>query len=72
MTVAQMVEQARRLTHQEQIELLKRLVDLVAQPSSIQKTRSILEFEGVATHLADEEDPQEYLKRLRSEWDERP
>jgi hypothetical protein len=72
MTIGQMVEQARLMSHQEQIELLKRLIDLLAQPTVEHRQRSILEFAGIAVHLTDEEDPQAYLKRLRSEWDERP
>lgn len=70
MTVGQLVAQARTLTHEEQVELLKQLVDLVAAPTSVRKTHDIFEFEGIAAHLADDEDPQAYVNRLRSEWDD--
>lgn len=71
MNVGQMLEQARRLSYAERVELVKRLIDLVAQPGSTPERRSILEFEGIAAHTVDDEDPQEYLKRLRSEWVDR-
>lgn len=69
MTVGQLVAQARTLSHEEQVELLKQLVDLVAAPTQARKKRTILEFEVIAAHLADDEDPQDYLMRLRNEWD---
>ena len=72
MTVNQLVEQARTLSQAERVELLKRLVDIVAQSGSLRQKHSILEYEGIAAHLADDEDPQDYLRRLRSEWDDRP
>jgi hypothetical protein len=31
----------------------------------------ILEFDGIAAHLADDEDPQAYVNRIRDEWDTR-
>lgn len=71
MTIAEIVEQAKHLTSDERKLLVKQLIDLFdAEP--IQKTHSILEFEGIAAHLADDEDPQDYVSRLRSEWDARP
>jgi hypothetical protein len=45
---------------------------LAEEPVEEDKTHSILEFEGIAAHLADDEDPQHYVNRLRGEWDDRP
>ena len=66
-TVEQLMEQARTLSQAERVKLLKQLVDIVAEPVAAPQKRSILEFEGIAAHLADEEDPQDYLRRLRWE-----
>lgn len=71
MTVNQLVQQARTLSSRERVELLKQLIDLVAEPTPSVQRHSILEFEGIAAHLSDDKDPQEAMKRLRSEWDER-
>jgi hypothetical protein len=69
MNVTQIVEQARALTYAQRAELIKRLVDLLPQiESDPQKLHSIAEFEGIAAHLADDEDPQTYLRRIRAEW----
>ncbi len=62
MTAAEIVQQAR--------ELIKQLVDNVIEPAT-DKPHNILEFEGIAAHLADDEDPQDYVNRLRNEWDVR-
>jgi hypothetical protein len=67
-TVAEIFEQAKALSQRERKELVKWLVDTF----DAEKTHSILEFEGMAAHLADDEDPQDYVNRTRSEWDERP
>ena len=70
MTLQEMIREARELSTDELKQLMKVLIDMM--PPAEVKQHSILEFEGIAAHLADEEDPQEYMKRLRSEWDERP
>jgi hypothetical protein len=70
MTVGQLVAQARTLSREEQVELLKQLVELVAAPTQERKKHSIFEFEGIAAHLADDEDSQDYVNRLRHEWDD--
>ena len=71
MTVAEILKQAEALSTQERKELVKLLVDSLDAPI-IEHDHNILEFEGVAAHLADEEDPQEYVNRMRAEWDKRP
>lgn len=74
MTVVEILEQVRTLSRAERRDLTKALVDMLAEPedSSAALKRSILEFEGIAAHLADDEDPQAYLKRMRAEWDDPP
>lgn len=71
MTVAEIMEQAKSLSREERKTLVKLLVDTLDMPEP-EKKHSILEFEGIAAHLADDEDPQDYLRRIRSEWDDRP
>jgi hypothetical protein len=70
MTLQEVIREVQTLSPDEQKQLLKLLVDIVTE--SPRKKRSILEFEGIAAHLADDEDPQDYVRRIRSEWDERP
>lgn len=72
MTIQEMIREARTLSVEELKQLIKGLVDIIDEPVvETPKKRNIMEFEGIAAHLADEEDPQDYLKRLRDEWDER-
>lgn len=83
MSIAELVEQARTLSIQERKQLVKALIDTLDAPEEVKlhritelrglgtaKPHSILEFEGIAAHLADAEDPQEYVNRLRDEWDQ--
>jgi hypothetical protein len=73
MSVQEMIEEARQLSPEERKELMRALVEMLPEDDeSGPKKHSILEYEGIAAHLADDEDPQAYLKRLRSEWDNRP
>jgi hypothetical protein len=69
MTVLEVLEQAKALSPQERKQLMKLLVDTFDVPVAV-NMHSILEFEGIASHLADNEDPQDYVSRLRSEWDD--
>ena len=70
MTIADIMKQAQTLSLQERKELVKLLVDTLEVPA-FEPLHSILEFEGIAAHLADDEDPQDYVNRLRDEWDDR-
>ena len=74
MTYSDIVRQIPHLTLEERMRLIRVIVDtlLEAEAAPAPKKRSILEFEGIAERLADEEDSQEHVKRLRSEWDDRP
>jgi hypothetical protein len=69
MTVTQVLEDARNLSHSEQIELIKNLVDLVSSSSNASAQRDILEFEGVGAEMWEGVDAQDYVNRLRDEWD---
>jgi hypothetical protein len=70
MTVTEMLDMARALSLTERKELVKGLVDLLDAPVAKPRKRRMSEFEGIAAHLADDEDPQDYLRRLRAEWDD--
>jgi hypothetical protein len=70
MTFEQMIQEISTLSIEQRKALIMAIVDTLAEPS--RKKRSILEFEGIAAHLADGEDPQKYVNQLRSEWDHRP
>ena len=65
-TVEQLMAQARTLPQAQPVKLLKQLVAIVAEPVAAPQKRSILKFDGIAAHLADEENPRDYLRRLRS------
>lgn len=73
MLVKEFIQEFRALSIEERKNLLKLLVDSLTDPQEMAtKTHSIMEFEGVAAHLADDEDPQDSINRLRDEWDDRP
>lgn len=69
MTIADIVQQVKYLSRDERKALVKQLIDLLDEP--VTKTHDILEFEGMAAHLADDEDPQETIHRMRDQWDNR-
>jgi hypothetical protein len=71
MTITDILEQAQALSPQERKELAKLLIDSLDVPEA-ESLHDILEFEGIAAHLADDEDPQAYINRMRAEWDDRP
>ena len=70
MTIQEIIQEARTLSVEERKQLIKVLtaMDILGESQTeTPKKRSILEFEGIAAHMADAEDPQDYLKRLRNE-----
>jgi hypothetical protein len=71
MTVNEIWEQVRILKLEERNELINRLLMLDTDTETNEPLHDILEFEGIAAHLADEEDPQAYVNRIRDEWDKR-
>lgn len=72
MTYVELVREVKKLSPQERRALLDVLEREVKNDASTAKPRSLLDYYGVAAHLADGTDPQEYVNRLRDEWDERP
>jgi hypothetical protein len=72
MTVEALMEEIRSLPVAQRKRLITLIVDTLVDSPPVRK-RSILEFEGIAAHLRDENvDAQEYVNQLRSEWDHRP
>lgn len=72
MTVEALKEEIRTLSVAQRKRLITLIVDTLVDSPPVRK-RSILEFEGIAAHLRDENvDAQEYVNQLRSEWDHRP
>jgi hypothetical protein len=67
-------QKVRNLSREEQIYLLKLIVDGLAAEITLQdeKTHSLLEFEGVGAHNPVGMDAQEYVNQMRDEWDDRP
>jgi hypothetical protein len=62
----------RPLSAEDRKRLLALLTrDLRASPDE-QKTRSLMELEGVGAELWEGVDAQEYVNKLREEWDHRP
>jgi hypothetical protein len=49
------------MSQTERIELLKKRVDLVTETAAPPKKRSLLEYEGIAVHRADDENPMSML-----------
>jgi hypothetical protein len=74
MTVETILEEIRALSVAERKRLIGAIVDTLtessAQPAG--KKRSILEFEGVGAEMWQGIDAQEYVNRLRNEWDDPP
>lgn len=73
MSVQEMIQEARTLSVDERKELVKALVDMLAespQPKPARK-RSLREFRGLGAHLYDGTDAQAYINQIRSEWDDR-
>jgi len=67
MTINEIWEQVKILSPQERDELVRRLLSLPTDTPAASQTHDILEFEGIAAHLAGDEDPQAYVNRIRDE-----
>ncbi len=76
MTIAQIMEQAKILNQQEQKELIKLLVDALAVERLAEveppKKHRLSDLRGLGAEAWKGVDAQEYVNRLRDEWDERP
>ena len=69
MSIKEILEQVKELPQEEQRELYEALETILKKNTKKEKKYRIWEFEGIAAHLADDEDPQDYVNRLRDEWD---
>lgn len=70
MTLTQILQEVLALPVAERKQVVIAILESLA-PSPPRRV-SLLEFEGVGKHLYDGEDAQEYITKLRREWDERP
>ena len=64
----------RLLPAEQQLELLALIAQGLARqaaPSKSQRTHSILELDGLGKEIWEGVDAQEYVNKLRDEWDER-
>ena len=71
MTIQEMLQEIPSLTIAERKQLIHALVDSLVEPL-VKKQRDILEFAGIGAELYDGTDAQEYVNKIRSEWDECP
>jgi hypothetical protein len=69
LTFEQIATEIRHMSIQERKRLIAVIVDTFTEEMPA-RIRSILEFEGIGERLRDGTDAQEYVDRLRSEWDE--
>ncbi len=69
MSVQEIVETARTLSVDEQKQLIKLLVDLLTEPKSPPRKRSLLELRGLGKEIWDGVDAQQYVDQQRDEWD---
>lgn len=72
LTIEDIVQEVRTLSVEERKRLIGLIVDTLTDQSSPLPKRSILEFEGVGAEIWQGIDAQEYVNRLRNEWDDRP
>lgn len=71
MSVQDMLREAQNLSNDERKELVKVLIDMLAEPTQRTKhhKRSLREFRGIGAELYEGIDAQRYVNRLRDEWD---
>jgi hypothetical protein len=74
MSVQEMLQVARTLSVDERKQLVKALVDMLAESSQARpkRKRTLREFRGLGAHLYDGTDAQTYVSQIRSQWDDRP
>ncbi len=73
MTIAEILQQAKTLSVRDRKELVKLLVDSLDVSEAVpRRRRRLSELRGLGKEIWDGIDAQEYVNRLRSEWDERP
>ena len=73
MTMAEILHQAKTLSMQERKELVKLLIDsLDVLDAAPRQQRRLSELRGLGKEIWQGIDAQEYVNRLRNEWNERP
>lgn len=73
LTYNDIVREIPHLTMQERLRLLRVIAETLDESDvTSSMPHNILEFEGVAARLADDEDPSDHVRHLRDEWNERP
>ena len=70
LNLRQIAAEIHSLTVEERKQLITLIVDSLTEPAD--EEHSILELEGLGAEIWDGVDAQEYVNRLRSEWDDRP
>ncbi|NPV68435.1 MAG: hypothetical protein HPY64_14930 [Anaerolineae bacterium] len=70
MTISEIVKQAQALSQQDRKELIKLLIDSldVETPPALRRRR-LSELRGLGKEIWQDIDAQEYVNRLRDEWD---
>ena len=71
MALPEIVREARALSVEERKQLIKLLVDSLAEERP-KKKRNLMELAGLGAEIWEGIDAQEYINQLRSEWDHRP
>ena len=73
MTMAEILHQAKTLSMQERKELVKLLIESLDVPDAApRQQRHLSELRGLGKEIWQGIDAQEYVNRLRNEWNERP
>ncbi len=71
MSMLEILEEIRALPLEERKQLMKLMVDILAEPSQRPTNRrSLRAYKGVGARLYDGTDAQVYVSRLRDEWDD--
>ncbi len=71
LSLTQIADEIRSLSVEERKQLIALIVDSLTEPQPDEE-HSILELEGLGAEIWQGIDAQEYVNRLRSEWDHRP
>ena len=72
MTIAELLYQTKQLSIEDRRAFIMLLLDEYLADSGDTPLHDITELAGVASHLYDGTDAQDYVNALRDEWDYRP
>jgi hypothetical protein len=68
--VNRLVQEIARLKKKQRVEVLKRLVQLIDKPKrSLKRKPKLTDLAGLGADLWKNIDPDEYVKKLRQEWE---